>query len=103
MGNQFGSIIKKLRAAKSLLQRQVASQLEMDTPMLSKIERGERRAKKEQLVLFATILEADPEYLLTLWLADQITEIVQHEALALKAMQVAEDEVKYQLTKKMNS
>jgi transcriptional regulator with XRE-family HTH domain len=100
VGNQFGSTIKKLRQAKHLLQRQVASQLEMDTPMLSKIERGERKAKKEQVARFATILKADKEELLTLWLADLITDIIQDEALALKAMQVAEEEVKYNLTKK---
>lgn len=100
MGNQFGLTIRKLREAKHLLQRQVAGHLEIDTPMLSKIERGERKAKKEQVALFAKILKADKEELLTLWLADQITEIVQDEALALKAMQVAEEEVKYNLTKK---
>lgn len=100
MGKQFGSTIKRLRQSKHLLQRQVAGQLEIDTPMLSKIERGERKAKKEQVALFAKILKADKEKLLTLWLADQITDILQDEALALKAMQVAEEEVKYQLTKK---
>jgi len=96
----LGLTIRKLREAKHLLQRQVAAQLEIDTPMLSKIETGERKAKKEQVALFAKILKADKKELLTLWLADQITEIVQDEALALKAMQVAEEEVKYNLTKK---
>ena len=96
----MGLTIRKLREAKHLLQRQVAAQLEIDTPMLSKIETGERKAKKEQVALFAKILKADKKELLTLWLADQITEIVQDEALALKAIQVAEEEVKYNLTKK---
>ena len=100
MGNQFGAAIKRLRQAKHLLQRQVAVHLEMDTPMLSKIERGERKAKKEQVALFANILKADKEALLTLWLADQITGIIQDEDLALKAIQVAEEAVKYQLTQK---
>ena len=47
--NQFGDKIKQLREANGLLQRQVANQLEMDSPMLSKIERGERNAKREQV------------------------------------------------------
>ena len=104
MGNQFGATIKKLREAKHLLQRQVAGYLQIDTPMLSKIERGERRAKKEQIPEYANILKADKEQLLTLWLADQITELVQDdETLGLKAMQVAEDEVKYSIaSKKLN-
>ncbi len=100
MGNRFGSAIKNRRKAIQLLQRQVAAHLEIDTPMLSKIERGERKAKKEQIARFAELLKTSKDELLTLWLADQITEIVQDEVLALKAMQVAEEEVKYQLTKK---
>ena len=55
MANQFGDKIKQLREANHLLQRQVASELEIDTPMLSKIERGDRKAKKEQVLLFAKL------------------------------------------------
>jgi len=43
----FGERIKELRESKDLLQRQLAATLEIDTPMFSKIERGERRAKRE--------------------------------------------------------
>ncbi|MBS1539517.1 MAG: helix-turn-helix transcriptional regulator [Bacteroidetes bacterium] len=50
MANQFGERLKQLREQNNLLQRQVASLLEIDTPMLSKIERGERKAKKEQVI-----------------------------------------------------
>jgi len=100
VGNQFGTTIKKIREAKHLLQRQVAAQLEIDTPMLSKIERGERKAKKEQVALFAKVLKAGIEELHTLWLADQITDVLEDELLALKAMEVAEEEVKYILSKK---
>ena len=94
MANQFGEKIKQLRKANRLLQREVAVQMEIDTPMLSKIERGERKAKKEQVLHFAKILNADKDELLTLWLADQVVEVVQDEDLALRAMQVAEQEVK---------
>jgi transcriptional regulator with XRE-family HTH domain len=95
MANQFGEKIKQLREKNHLLQRQVASQMELDNPMLSKLERGERKAKKEQVILFAEILNTSRDDLLTLWLADQVVEVVQNEDLALKAMQVAEEEVKY--------
>jgi transcriptional regulator with XRE-family HTH domain len=95
MANQFGVRLKQLRVEKNLLQRQVASNLEIDTPMLSKIERGERKAKKEQVLVFAKLYKVKKEELLTLWLADQVVEVVQNEDFALKAMQVAEDEVKY--------
>ncbi|MEI9913121.1 MAG: helix-turn-helix transcriptional regulator [Bacteroidota bacterium] len=100
MANQFGEKIKQLRKANRLLQRQVAAQMEIDTPMLSKIERGDRKAKKDQVLLFAEILSANKEELLTLWLADQVVEVVQDEDFALGAMLVAEQEIKYEKSKK---
>lgn len=96
MANQFGTKIRELREATGLLQRQVASQLEIDTPMLSKIERGERKAKKEQVSQFAKLYNADNNELLTLWLADQLFDVVEGEDLALKAIHMAEEEIKFQ-------
>ena len=69
--------------------------------MLSKIERGDRKAKKEQVLHFAKILNTGKDELLTLWLADQVVEVVQDEDLALRAMQVAQDEVKFNSRKKI--
>jgi transcriptional regulator with XRE-family HTH domain len=96
VANQFGIKIKELREANSLLQRQVASQLEIDTPMLSKIERGERKAKKEQVVLFADLYKVNRDELLTLWLADQLYDVVKDEDMAFKAMDAAQESLKSQ-------
>ncbi|MCX6323021.1 MAG: helix-turn-helix transcriptional regulator [Sphingobacteriales bacterium] len=96
MANQFGIKIKELREANNLLQRQVASQLEIDTPMLSKIERGERKAKKEQVVLFADLYKVNRDELLTLWLADQLYDVVKDEDMAFKAMDAAQESLKSQ-------
>ena len=41
----FGNKIRSLRDEQGVLQRQLAALLENDTPMFSKIERGDRRAK----------------------------------------------------------
>lgn len=87
--------MKELREQQNLLQRQVASKLDIDTPMLSKIERGERRAKREQVVIFSKILGADQNELITLWLADRVYEIVKDEDLAKDALKVAEKECNY--------
>ena len=43
----LGKRIKELREEQGLLQRQLAAILEIDTLMFSKIERGDRRAKRE--------------------------------------------------------
>ena len=91
---QFGERIKELRESKELLQRQLAASLEIDTPMFSKIERGERRAKREQVLLLAELLEADVHDLLTIWLADQIYELVKEEEDAKEALQMVLNTVK---------
>ena len=75
----LGKRIKELREEKKMLQRQLAASLDIDTPMFSKIERGERRAKREQVIKLAELLESDPNELLTLWLSDQLNELVKDE------------------------
>ena len=49
----FGNKIKELRDEQGVLQRQLAALLEIDTPMFSKIERGDRKAKRDQVVKLA--------------------------------------------------
>ena len=97
---QFGTRIKKLRESKNLLQRQLAAELEIDTPMYSKIERGERRAKREQVLLLAKLLDVDENELLTLWLADQVYELIKDEENAAKALKVAEKKINYKSQKR---
>ena len=78
----FGERIRELRESQGLLQRQLAANLEIDTPMFSKIERGDRKAKREQVEQLAELLHTDKPQLLTLWLADQIFDFVKDEANA---------------------
>lgn len=95
MNSQFGNKIRILREEQKMLLRQLAPLLDMDTAQLSKIERGERNAKKETVLKLAEILNVVPDELVTLWLADQIYDVVKDENTALKAMMVAEESVKY--------
>ncbi|OPC52570.1 helix-turn-helix domain-containing protein [Elizabethkingia bruuniana] len=95
MKSKFGHKIRSLRGKQKLLLRELAPLLEMDTAQLSKIERGERQAKKETVLKIAKILNVNSDELVTLWLADQICEVVKDEKNALLAMMVAEDSVKY--------
>lgn len=89
----FGEHIRNLREAKGLLQRQLSAKLDIDTPMYSKIERGERRAKREQVNILADYLGAPHDELLTLWLADQVLDIIKDEALAPKVLKAAEKQI----------
>lgn len=90
----LGKRIRELREEKELLQRQLAAELEIDTPMYSKIERGERRAKREQVLKLAELLKTNSDDLLTLWLAAQVYELVKDENIAEKAIKMVEDEIK---------
>ncbi len=82
----LGKRIKELREEKELLQRQLAASLEIDTPMYSKIERGDRRAKREQVIQLAKLLSTNEDELLTLWLAGQVYELVKDETIAKEAL-----------------
>ncbi|KAA6335942.1 hypothetical protein EZS27_015874 [termite gut metagenome] len=75
-------------------QRQFAAALEIDTPMYSKIERGERPAKRKQIPVIAQLLKTDENMLVTLWLADKvITAIGDDKELANKAMKIAQQKM----------
>ena len=85
----LGKRIKELREEQKLLQRQLAAILEIDTPMFSKIERGDRRAKRGQIITLAQQFKVDERELLTLWLADKI----------LDALEVDDDKLKQEAIK----
>ena len=73
----LGKRIKELREEQKLLQRQLAAILEIDTPMFSKIERGDRRAKRGQVITLAQQFKVDERELLTLWLADKVLDALK--------------------------
>jgi HTH-type transcriptional regulator, competence development regulator len=91
----FADKIRLLREEKQLLQRQLAAALEIDTPMYSKIERGERPAKREQVVSIAKLFSFDVDELLSLWLADYIIALLSDEEnIAGKALDKAKEYLK---------
>ena len=75
----FGKKIKALREEHGMVQRKLAAALDIDTPMYSKIERGERKAKRCHIPIMAKLLEIDEKELLTIWLADKVLDTVEGE------------------------
>ena len=59
MTNSFGACLREMREQKGLPLRKVAAQLDVDTSILSKIERDERNASIEMLPVFARVLDLD--------------------------------------------
>ena len=90
----LGNKIKELRDEHVVLQRQLAALLEIDTPMFSKIERGDRRAKRTQVIQLAEYFKIDKNELLTLWLADKVLDAIDGEdELKQNAIKVAEEKM----------
>jgi transcriptional regulator with XRE-family HTH domain len=75
----FNDRIKQLREEQRLPLRKLAAALDIDTASYCKIEKGDRRVRKEYIPIIAELLQADYEELLKLWLADQVTTIVADE------------------------
>lgn len=75
----LGNKIKELRDQYEVLQRQLAAYLEIDTPMFSKIERGDRRAKRNQVIQLAKYFHINENELLILWLADKVMDALEGE------------------------
>ena len=90
----LGNKIKSLRDEQGILQRQLAAYWEIDTPMFSKIERGDRRAKRSQVILLAKYFHIDEKEMLTLWLADKVLDALEgEEDLKLTAIETAKNEL----------
>jgi len=92
----FASKTKQLREEKQMMQRQFAAALEIDTPMYSKIERGDRRAKRERITIIGKLLRTGEIILVTLWIADKIIATVGEE-VAGKAFKMAQETVNQSL------
>jgi transcriptional regulator with XRE-family HTH domain len=94
MATQLGDKIRELRTKQNLLLRQVASKLDVDTSIISKMERGERPIKQEQITILAGILKADKEELQTLWLADQLYNVIEGQPMADEALKSVSKKIK---------
>ena len=95
MLNHLGQKIREIREKQNLLLRQVAAQLEVDTALMSKIERGERKATKEQVIKIANYLKANEDELLTLWIADKVESAMGDERnLASDALNLVKRKLK---------
>ena len=93
--NKFGDIVRTKREEKGMLLRQLAALIDMDTAILSKVERGERKAKREQVEKIAKILEINAKGLLMEYLSDNIAYAILEEDLAIDVLKLAEDKIKY--------
>lgn len=76
----IGEKVRELREANNILLRQLADQLDMDISQLSKMERGARTFRKEDLVKIDAIFEVSYQGLLTFWLANRLLRVIEAES-----------------------
>jgi Fic family protein/DNA-binding XRE family transcriptional regulator len=89
------TLIKNAREQKGLKTRELAHLLGIDQALISKFESGTRKPTKDQVVKLASLLEIDYETLMVAWLKEKILYEIGQDEFALKALQVAEEEIRY--------
>lgn len=98
--DNLGGIIKKLREEKKLPLRTVAAYLDIDQAILSKMERGQRKISRDNVLKLAEYFDVKEEDLLVAWLSDKLVYEIGDEKIALKALEAAEEKIAYQSYKK---
>lgn len=89
----FADTIKKMRESNKMVQRQIAAILEIDTPMYSRIERGERPATRAQVETLASIFKIPTEELINLWLADKVYKVIGEEDSPQQVLNIVSENI----------
>ncbi len=92
---EIGKLIRKLRKEKGYPLRKVAAWLDIDQAILSKMERGQRKITKEQVIRLARFFHYDEREMLITYLSDLIVSGIGEEELAGEALKVAEEKIAY--------
>ena len=92
---RFVEKIKELRVQSQMPQRKLAAALDIDTATYCKIEKGERKVRRDQVAILSQIFNIEESSLLTLWLADKVTDMVASEQeVAPNALSIAAEKLK---------
>lgn len=89
----FAEKLKQLRDFRQMPQRQIAAALEIDTATYCKIEKGDRRARRDQVLILSKLFGCKDDELLKLWLADQIYDVVKNEKEAIEVLNIVQENI----------
>lgn len=93
--NSIGNIIRTKREEKGMLLRQLAAMIDVDTAIISKIERGERKARREQIIKISKVLGLNEKEILIEYLSENIAYELLQEDSVNDVLKVVEKKVKY--------
>ncbi|TAE26034.1 MAG: XRE family transcriptional regulator [Cytophagales bacterium] len=91
----FGEWLRMQREARDWPLRKVAALLDIDTSIVSKLERGQRQPQREYVEKLALIFGEDAGALLVLYLADRVAYELAPEGCSDEVLQAAEAKIKY--------
>lgn len=86
---RFNDKLRYHRESNGFPQKQLAQLLNIDTPMYSRIERGERKAKREQVLILADYF--NDSSLINLWAADKVIDVIAEENDPLEVLSIASE------------
>jgi fido (protein-threonine AMPylation protein) len=96
----FGEIIRSAREQFTWTLSDLSMRTGIDSAILSKIERSERTATRKNVIDLCVALSLPLESTLSHWLSDKILREIGYDNMALEALMVAEDKVKYRLSQR---
>src|SRR5947209_7927992 len=97
----FGETVKKLREGKNLPLREVAEALKIDTSMLGKIEKNNRKPTKELIEKFAKYFKVSSKELKIAFISDSVVyQVLNEKGVAKEVLKAAEKKIKYLKNKK---
>lgn len=91
--SDLGQFIRELRKERNLTLHQVAIGVNIDSPMLSKIERSERLATTDQAKRLATFFKVDENSLLAKLMAEKIIKDYGANDLTLNAVVIVQEQI----------
>ncbi len=91
----IGTTFKNIREEHNLLLEDITKETGISKTVLSRIENGKRLPTREQVELLCKFYKAEKNKIIVQWLSDKLVYEVKEEDLALQAMQIAEEKIKY--------
>src|SRR5690554_553078 len=98
----IGETFKTIREERQLYLEDVKAETGINKTLLSRIENGKRLPTKEQVIQLSKFYNVEKNDLIIQWLSDKLVYEVRDEESALKAIQVAEEKIKYGEKKRSN-
>ena len=100
--SELGQRFRSLRTTMKLTLHQVSKEVDIDSPMLSKIERGERLPTLEQLQRLCKFFDIPEEDIKVMHTAEKIIKEYGVNDTTYKAVRLVEEQITPYITKSKN-